>query len=135
MNIQNILFKKVQCTAFLKKVYDGKFIQVCNIDGYDCAEYADTNNPDLDLKCECDGSLKFLKTYYEPKAREFMGIVVGIKKIIVTAYLTAETNYDYTGREYLRISREPEKIIECAVVYYRNNCKRYVPLENIGGGD
>jgi hypothetical protein len=135
MAYENILFKKAKCNAFLKKVYDGRFIQTYKNEGCDVAEYTDTNNPDLDLLCECDGSLEFLKTYYEIKKRDFSGVVVGVKDIVVTAYLVAETNYNYLGREYIRISREPEKIIKCAVVYYRNNCKRYVPLDNVEVGD
>jgi hypothetical protein len=134
MNIQDILFKEVQCTAFLKKVYDGKFILIHKGD-IDEAVYCDSNNPDLEIMSECCGDHDFLKTYYEVKERLFTGFAVGTKNIVVTAWLVADTNSDYSGREYLRISRDPESVVKCAVVYYRNNYKRYVPLENIKVGD
>jgi hypothetical protein len=133
-DIKDILFKRVICTAFLKKVHDGKFISVSK-DDIDEAMYCNTDNPENFTMSECSGDHDFLKTYYEVKERPFTGIIVGIKDVIVTAWLVADTNYDYAGREYLRISRDTEKKIKCAVVYYRNNCKRYVPLDNVKVGE
>lgn len=131
--MKDILFKKVKCNAFLKKASDGKFIELYR-DSL-AADYIDHKNPDFNLKCECDGSLEFLKVYYEVKKRNFKGIVVGIKDIVTTAYLTVDTSYHYDGTEYIYPGKVPEKICKCAIVYYSNNRKSYVPLENIEVGD
>lgn len=134
MDIKDILFKKVKCSSFLKKVYDGKFILATHGD-IDEATYCDSNTPGIEITSECCGDHDFLKTYYEVKERTFTGFVVGIKDIVVTAWLVADINYDYVGSEHLHIFKDADKIIKCAVVYYQNNKKSYVPLESIKAGD
>ncbi|MHC1722518.1 MAG: hypothetical protein AB9836_04850 [Aminipila sp.] len=130
--INALLFSKVHCPGYLKKVYDGRFIEVIKGD-VDEALYTDTNNLDFDLPCECDGSLEFLKTYYEEKAKSFSGFVVGFKDVIVTGYLVAETNYNYIGQGYLKVSKAPKRTEKCAIVYFASNRKRLVPLSMIEG--
>lgn len=132
--MKDILFKKVKCNAYLKKVYDGKFIDVSQEDFK--AIYTDYRNLDkLYTESTCEGDLDFLKTYYEFKEKEFTGLVVGIKDVTVTAYLVADIGYQYSGKEYIYVRKEPKDIYKCAIVYYGNNRKRYVPLENIEVGD
>ena len=132
--MEDILFKKVKCNAYLKRVYDGKFIDVSQDDFK--ATYVDYGNPDkVYTESECAGALDFLKTYYEFKEKEFTGLVVGIKDVTATAYLVADTGYHYNGKEHIDVLKEPKDIYKCAIVYYGNNRKRYVPLENIKVGD
>lgn len=131
MDIKDILFKKVQCTSFLKKVHDGKYISIIA----DEAIYLNSNTPEIEITSECCGDTDFLKTYYEIKEKSFSGFVVGIKEITVTAWLMADTEYDYFGSESLRISRQSKEVVKCAIVYYGNNCKRYVPMDSIRVGE
>lgn len=132
MENKDILFKKVKCSTYLKKISDGRYIEVTE---GDIAEYVDTNDKNFNLECECCGDLDFLKTYYKAMDKEFSGVVVGIKDILVSAYLVANTLSDWQGCEYLKISRVPKETVKCAIVYYGNNRKRYVPLESIKAGD
>lgn len=134
MDIKDILFKKVKCSSFLKKVWDGKFIQVYKGE-LDSASYCDSNDPENEIESDCCGEYDFLKTYYEKKQRNFTGFVVGIKDIVVTGYLVADTDSCPYNGEHLKIYKHPKEIIKCAIVYYGNNRKRYVPLENIEVGD
>lgn len=125
--MKNLLFQKVKCKSYLRKIYDGRFIQTYKNDDnlLDC-EYVDTNNPNLDIECECDGTLEFLKTYYERKEKEFYGMLVGFKDIVATGYLIAETDGYGTI-----IRKQAKDIVRCAIVYYANNKKRYVPIDEV----
>lgn len=134
MKYEDILFKKVKCSSYLKRVWDGKFIQVYKGE-LDEAAYCDSNNPDGEIISECCGELEFLKTYYKEVQKNFTGFIVGIKDIVVTGYLVADTDYDHRGCGYLSIYKRPKQIEKCAIVYYANNRKRYVPLEDIKAGD
>ena len=124
---KNNLFNKVKCSGYLKRINDGKFIEVYKGD-VDEAIYRNSNDENFEITSEACGDTDFLKTYYEVKEKNFKGFVVGFKTIILTAYLVADTDYDFIGREHLRIYKEPKERIECAIVYYSNNRKRYVPL-------
>lgn len=127
-----MLFKKVKCKGYLKKINDGRFIASFENEGgtYDCT-YMDTNNSDLNIECNYCGDLDFLKTYYEPRDKVFSGIIVGFKNIVATGYLTVDTEYDFQGREHTKFGKQPKDVFHCAVVYYANNRKRYVPVEKI----
>ena len=130
----DILFKKVKCNAYLKRVHDGKFIDVSQDDFK--AIYTDYHNLDkLHTESACEGDLDFLKTYYVLIKKEFTGFVVGVKEVTATAYLVADIGYQYNGKEYIYVRKEPKDIYKCAIVYYGNNRKRLVPLENIEVGD
>jgi hypothetical protein len=132
VDMKEFLFKQVKCAKYLKLVYDGKFIEIVKGE-IDEAVYRDSNNEEFYITSECCGDKDFLKTYYILKEKEFIGFVVGVKDIIVTAYLVADTTCDYSGREHMEISKEPENVIKCAVVYYSSGHKRYVPLVDIKG--
>ncbi len=123
-----LLFKTVKCNGFLKPVHDGKFIHVDN-DTLDA--YYEDNNTEKVGECLCDGSLEYLKTYMQLTQRNFKGVVVGIKNVVVSAWLVADTYSHYNGREYIKVTKEPKEVKECAIVYYANNRKHYVPLECI----
>lgn len=126
------LFQKVKCNGYLKKVSDGRFIETCKSEGetLDCT-YVDTNNPDLDIECEYCGDLDFQKTYFKHKPKRFTGVVVGFKDIVIDGYLTVETVYNWNDCEYTKLGKQPKTTETCAIVYYANNRKRYVPINNI----
>lgn len=132
--MKDILFKKVKCNAYLKRVRDTKFIDV-DQDTL-TADYVTHKGHEVTREeSGCEGDLDFLKTYYDFTKKEFTGFVVGIKDIYATEYLIADTGYHCNGREYIEVRKEPKDIYKCAIVYYGNNRKRYVPLENIEVGD
>jgi hypothetical protein len=128
--VKELLFSKVHCTGYLKKVYDGKFIEVIEGDVKE-AVYRNSNDDDFEEVSECCGDLDFLKTYYEIKEKHFNGFLVGFKEIVATGYLVADTGYDFRSCEHLTIHKEPKDIYECAIVYFADNRKRLVPLEKI----
>jgi hypothetical protein len=127
-----MLFQKVKCNGYLKKVHDGRFIDMNKNEGgtFDCT-YIDTNKPDLDIECQYCGDLDFLKTYYERKEKRFVGVVVGFKDLVIDGFLTVETCYNWLDNEYTKIGKKPKTVETCAIVYYANNRKRYVPLKDI----
>lgn len=130
--MNELLFKCVKCKGFLKKVKDGRFID-SNTDEegtLDCT-YVDTNNPDWDLECEYCGDLDFLKTYYEHCDTKFKGFIVGFKDVVATGYLVVDTEYHFDGREYTKISKQAKDIYKCAIVFFSDNKKRYVPIEDL----
>lgn len=128
--MKELLFKEVLCHSFLKKVNDGKFIEICKGE-VDEAIYKNSNDDNFEVISECCGDMDFLKTYYEIQDKVFKGFVVGIKEIVVSSYLVADTTSDWSGCEHLRIYKCPNEKIKCAIVYYQNNKKRYVPLEKM----
>ena len=135
MQDKGILFQRVECLGYMKKIRDGRFIAK---DEDENCEYVDTNvqvgndvwhKPVADE--DYDGSKVFLKTYYKRTEKKFSGVVVGIKDIIATAYLVCESQTNWNGNEYVAITREPEDVKKCALVYYGNMRSRFVPLEDV----
>lgn len=128
------MFKKVKCYGYLQKVKDGKMVAV-DKDGN--AEYVNLNEmqengmPLSEPVKEYDGAKEFLKTYYKVSDREFIGMVVGLKMITLTGYLTVdvETNYDGSGRTV--VEKVPNEQMKCAVVFYGCNRSSLVPLDKI----
>jgi len=120
------LFKNVNCNGYLKRIYDGRYIE--KIDG-EC--FYMVENEKFEIECEQCGELEFLKTYYKVTEKNFKGVVVGIKAIVMTGYLVVDTDYDYYDREVVKISKQAKDTCICAIVYFANNRKRLVPLENI----
>ena len=125
---KELLFSKVHCKGYLKKIYDGKFIEIIEGDVKE-AVYKNSNDDDFEKVSECCGDLDFLKTYYEAKEKSFNGFLVGFKDVIATGYLVADTDYDFRGHEQLTIRKEPQDIYICAIVYFADNRKRLVPLD------
>ena len=126
--MEKLLFKNVKCNAYLKKMNDGRFIEV---DEDKNCTYIDTNNEKLDIVCTYCGDDEFLKTYYKIKKRNFEGIVVGIKDIVVSAYLCVDIYNAYDSSEHIKIFKNPNYAIRCAIVYFANNRKSYVPLDSL----
>ena len=137
------MFQKVKCRAYMKKVNDGRFIQ--KLEGSETESglpaylYVDTNRKNESgtdvLSKEVDefcGELEFLKTYYRHTEKEFVGIVVGMKMLAVSAWLYVDTAFDHEGidiGEY--VGRQVKEKIKCALVYYGCNKSRYVPMDDL----
>lgn len=124
--MENKLFSKVSCSSYLKKVSDGNFIEVKEGDAF-----YNFGNSGRIIKSECCGDLDFIKTYYELKTKDFEGFVVGFKSVTVAGFLVASTDYHYDGIEYVTIDKEPSETVNIAIVYYGNNRKRFVPVDDI----
>lgn len=74
------------------------------------------------------------KTYYERVEKNFTGVLVGYKKLVTKRYLGTDwCDYyiDDTDKSYGYCFKTPSEVIDVAIVYYKNNCKRYVRLEDL----
>lgn len=130
------MFQEVKCRAYMRKVNDGRFINfptgnpedaIAAIKGYD-PETDLTIVEDVTLE---DGDYDLEKTYYERTEKEFVGVVVGIKDVVATGVINVGTEYDFTGREYTKLSKWARDTVKCALVYYGCNRSRYVPIEDM----
>lgn len=137
------MFSKVKCRAYMKKINDGKFVKRLGTgeteNGLPAYFYVDlkrknesgTGEWEKEVEEIC-GDLDFLKTYYERTERNFVGVVVGMKMVSVSAYLYVDTVFDIEGcdiGEY--IGREVKERKKCALVYFGCNKSRLVPLEDL----
>lgn len=151
----------VKCSAYLKAVKDGVFIERvlkgqkwC---GYTAAgehyvlhdkDYNTSLMPwpeDFDpfvmpypvndipreLLSPCEGADDVEKTYYKTVEKDFKGYVVAVKDIVVDGYLGVDCSSDPYGGEHYFIFKRPKTVVKCAIVYYALGKKRLVPLENI----
>lgn len=130
------MFQKVKCKGYMKKVNDGRRIVRHPDSGKieSCEYYYGWDDEKGDITKEVenyDGSLDFLKTYYEHRELEFTGVVVGMKMIVATGYLTVDTNTDYRGCEHIKLGKYPKDQVKCALVYYGCNKSRWVPLSEL----
>lgn len=133
------MFQTVKCRAYMKKVNDGKCIIKLEPreteDGLEHYMYSDSNRKHVSGTGawtkeveDCDGSLDFLKNYYECVEKEFAGIVVGMKMVVVSAYLYVDTAYDQY-HEWTYVGKEIHEQRKCALVYYGCNRSRLVPMD------
>ena len=131
------LFEKVRCTGFLKPFKDGKWLRL-NMDTF-TADAMDNNIADWENDGTVENNVEHIeKTYFQHVNKEFNGVIVGYKDIVVTGYLDVEYYEPIdvgvgVTPEDLRVSKRAKETIRCAVVYYANNKKHYVPLEDIMG--
>ncbi len=137
------VFQVVECKAYMKKIKDGRFIEKFEADRTESGRveyyYVDNNKQNDDGTTEWrkeveyyDHDLEFLKTYYQRIEKQFVGIVVGIKDVAVTAWLYVDERLDWYGEpcgEY--VGRDVKDVIKCARVYYAPNKSRLVPLEDL----
>lgn len=136
---KDLLFKRCRCTAYLKKVWDGVCINRLKPSetesGYEefAIEYGNHDvSEDAPKFSPCEGAHDVEKTYYERRDLEFTGVCVGFKKIKAEGYLGVDVGYNGPScSEYFFIFKEPKTVIDCAIVYFANNQKRYVPLDAI----
>ena len=143
------LFKKVHCKAYLKKIKDGVYIQFFNPDGtyyndrfvYDYNIKAIAYKTKLDENMmNCDEELADLsefdgsyveKVYRERVECEFDGFVVGYTKINTKGKIGTDWDSGEYVREHGYCWREITERPKVAVVYFKNNIKRYVLLDDM----
>ena len=74
------------------------------------------------------------KQYYalEDLEKPFKGVCVGVRNITVTAKLFYGEHQDESGKRlYPFIGKQPVNVVQCALVFYGNMRKRWVPLSKI----
>ena len=77
----------------------------------------------------CGDSIE--KTYRERIEEEFTGFVVGYTRIKVKGRIGTDWNGDPYYGEYGHCFHTVEEYPKVAVVYFKNNCKRYVLPEDM----
>ena len=140
------LFTKVKCKAYLKKISDGIFIQYFNEDGtINSDKYVkDYYTKAIARKLLDDGSCKNIadlsefcgecveKTYRERIETEFVGFVVGFTKIKTKGQIGTDWYSDiYGSSDYGYCWKTTTEYAKVGVVYFKNNVKRYVLLEDM----
>lgn len=139
------LFSRVKCRAYLREKKDGIYIDVRDKDGNviyphivtePLSAYAVRYDPQLgklekiaDLSNWDGESVK--KIYRERTEAVFTGVVVGYKRIDRSGYIGTDWETPPFGREYGHLFKEINDRPEVAVVYYRNNKKRFVLPEDM----
>lgn len=138
------IFRKVHCKAYLQKFSDGVHLECFEIEPESGAEIPTTLSRwsvDKNINvtaCRWEEEIKDLsacegeyvvKQYRRRVEEEFDGFLVGVTRITTSAQIGTDY-YDDTYREYHRIYKiaQTERV---GVVYFKNNAKRYVPLEDI----
>lgn len=122
-------WKAVQCHGYLKPAHDGRIIEILKDgSGQEIGARYWGDGEDVPDDCECDGALEFLKTYFKLEIAEFTGVLVGKRKVVMSAWLYADTNQHYNGREYIYCGKQAKDVEDCAIVYFRLGQKRLVPL-------
>lgn len=129
------LFDKVKCKGFYKRIYDGiyMYLDQTTLTAYGINTNLANGDNDGTFASDVDS---IEKTYYEHKDANFTGVIVGYKDIVVTGYLDAEyqdfidVGVGIIPPKYY-VDKRPKDIVKCAIVYYANNKKHYVPLDDI----
>ena len=129
------IFGKYWCKGFYKKVHDGVCVALDKKNLR--ADWINTKLWDQ----ECEGVVEkdietAEKTYFEYVSQNFTGVVVGFVDLIVEGYL--DVNYEDaidtglgTIPERFYVSKRAKTVIPCAIVYYSNNKKHYVPVDDL----
>ena len=123
------LFDKVRRKGFYAKFHDGRYILL------------DEQNLKADLMCsgnviEEDIDDRREKTYFWHRKMNFTGVVVGFTDLVVSGWLGVEyqdavdVGIGVIPEKYY-VKKTPKETVKCAIVYYANNKKHYVPLEDI----
>jgi hypothetical protein len=137
------IFSRVRCRAYLKAVKDGVHLIAYDEDGAFCYEthkpfarvIAYQRKPDeieekeiKDLSAfEGDG---VVKTYRERTEADFSGVVVGYKRVAVKGIIGTDY-FDNGFSEHAYCFKNITESPLAAVVYFKNNCKRYVLPEDM----
>lgn len=131
------MFETVQCSAYLKKIKDGRHIfriekgmRQNSRTEWEYVWYEDSECKTKEVPPEDFGGSGFVKTYYERAEKKFTGIVVGFELVTTKAELYVDCNEDQTG--YCEwVAKDPKEQIKCAKVYFGCNRSRYVPLDDM----
>ena len=139
------IFSKVHCKAYMAVAHDGVHIQMFAGDGtyitekrvetYDTKAIAYRFDPEKGQDVEIADLSEFDESYVEKTYRErieceFDGVLVGyrllnVKGIIGTGWESCD--YGEYGYCFKRITERPK----VGIVYFKNNCKRYVLPEDM----
>lgn len=150
------IFKKVHCKAYLQKYHDGVRLETWV--KRNCGYFGDTLEPASGNRWSDPIIVKAMKGEYTPDGwkdreiadlsdfegnavpkeyrkrveEEFDGFIVGFTNIVVSGWIGTDTSsevYDLNGnlRQVFHLTKRTstEKV---AVVYFKNNAKRYVPI-------
>lgn len=144
------LFEKVHCKAYMRKISDGVYIQLFNADGTFCDtntvkdynakaiayrlkinEQTHLNEEEeiADLSEFCCQTVE--KTYRERTECEFDGFLVGFTTIKCAGLIGTDWVDDSYYPEYGYCFKETTYAPKVGVVYFKNNCKRYVLPEDM----
>lgn len=129
------LFDKCRCKGFYKQAHDGIWVHLDQTTLTACAMNSNLANKDNDGTMEEDIDC-VEKTYYEHVQLNFSGVIVGFKDLVVKGYLDVEYQDAVdvgvgTIPEKFYVVKRPKEIVKCAIIYYANNMKHYVPIEDI----
>ena len=148
--MMNKLFVKVKCRAYMRKIKDGVYIQGFNPDGsmitngrnrfnygdkliaYGKGPNWEEDFQDVELKdlSSCEGD-SVTKKYRERIEEEFTGVVVGYTTVKCEGLLGTDWYDESYSDEFCFIFKETTYAPKVAVVYFKNNCKRYVLLDDL----
>lgn len=129
------LFDTVKCKGFYKPFTDGKWLYLDRETL--TADAMDNNLADGSNDGTVEKDVEYIeKTYYQHVDKNFSGVIVGYKDIVVTGYLDAvyEEGCDVgigITPDAFYVSKRAKETVKCAIVYYANNMKHYVPLEDV----
>lgn len=139
------LFSRVKCRAYLREKKDGIYIEVRDKDGNviyphrvtePLSAYAVRFDPRLekleriaDLSNWDGESVK--KIYRERTEAKFTGVVVGYIRVDRSGHIGTIWETPPYGKEYGHLFKEIDDRPEVAVVYYRNNKKHFVLLDDM----
>lgn len=125
------LFDMCKAKGFYKKISDGKFL-ILNEEKL-TAE-AHTSMFDFE-EIECGEEIE--KTYYEYVKKPISKcVVVGFIDLIVSGWIgcdwqdSVDTGVGVIPEKFYATKR-PKETVKCAIVYYANNKKHYVPVEDL----
>ena len=142
----NKLFVKVRCRAYMKKIKDGVCIVMYNPDGTVCTEkdmksyhgkavaiktdYEKMEDVEVaDLSEFCGESVE--KVYRERAEETFTGVVVGYTTLKCKGRIGTDWNDNPYGGDFGYCFKDTTWAPKVAVVYFKNNCKRYVLLDDM----
>jgi hypothetical protein len=123
--VEITLFEKYRTTGFLKKAHDGVYVVPKDNETAVCVRK--TGEEELRMPCSVD------KTYYEYVKSEGTGVVVGFKDVVINGYIDVDFLEEFSrGSElHFDFQSRSKETVKCAIVYYANNKKHLVPLEDI----
>ena len=115
------LFEKVKCKGFYKPFKDGRWLYLdkekLTADAMDNNLAYGNNDGTVEKDVEY-----IEKTYYKHVNKNFIGVIVGYKDIVVKGYLDAvyqdECDVGFgVIPEAFYVSKRPKETVKCAVIY------------------
>lgn len=138
MNEKPKLFSRVRCHGYLAKESDGRYIIMFKPNGehesrrittdYHTKAIAYENDKEIADLSEFSGQ-SIEKTYRKMVEQEFEGVLVGYTKVKVKGRIGTDWEAPPYGPEYGFCFKSDLVFEKVGVVYFKNNCKRYVPIQ------